>query len=145
MITCHQITYTIPWLLCEHLPYPHEKPQFFCVRQGDKSQMPLLCSTYKYILSRHSFSTSPFSISKTYSLWQRSRRASKHLQLARTHCGKIFGLLASFSSCSEEMAVNINVPEVNPVFIPFYCSSCYSQTYTQYFSFFSSVSLIPQT
>ena len=62
MITYCQITYTIPWLMCEQLPYSSKQPQFSWIQQRDKSKIPLLTSTYKYFLPQHSFSTLPSSI-----------------------------------------------------------------------------------
>ena len=70
MITCHQIIHTIPLLLCEQLPYPFEQPRILRIWQRDKSRIPLLSLSYKYILLKHSSSTLPFQSPKTYSLRQ---------------------------------------------------------------------------
>ena len=109
--------------------------------------MPLLSSTYKYISLRHSSSTLPFSSFKTYPLRKRPRRANTQPQPAKILCGRIFKPLASSSSCSEEMAINFNVPEVNPIFTSFLQQfPLFSQVYVlSIFLFFSSISLIPQT
>ena len=59
-----QITCTISWLSYEQLPYPPEHPRFSQIRQRDKSKMPLLSLSYKYLLLRHYLSTLPFCIFK---------------------------------------------------------------------------------
>jgi len=46
MIAYCQITYTIPWLSCEQLPYLPEHPRFSRIRQRDKSKMPLLLTPF---------------------------------------------------------------------------------------------------
>ena len=40
MITCYQITCTIPWLSCEQLPYPLEHPRISWIQHRDKSKYP---------------------------------------------------------------------------------------------------------
>jgi hypothetical protein len=64
MITCCQITCTIPLLSCEQLPYPSEQPRISWIRQRDKSRIRLLIPTYKYFLHQYSSSTSSFLILK---------------------------------------------------------------------------------
>ena len=64
MTACCQITYTIPWLPCEQLPYPTANPRISRRRKIDKSEMPLLTLSYKYFHLQHSSSTSSFYILK---------------------------------------------------------------------------------
>ena len=77
MTTCCQITCTILWLLCEQLPYPPEHPRISRIRQGDKSDIPLLTLPYKYFLRLHSFSTLPSCIPKPISLAATSSKSPR--------------------------------------------------------------------
>jgi len=60
LTACCQITYAIPWLPCEQLPYPHERPWNSQMWRRDKSDLPLSVLSYKYSLLRYSFSTLSF-------------------------------------------------------------------------------------
>ena len=115
MITCCQITYTIPWLSCEQLPYPSKQPRISRIWQRDKSKIPLLISTYKYLLPHHSFSTLPSSIPKFI---------SSAVALTKNKNSSNKSLPQNLLLHREEMAVNFTVPEVNlfPSFFFLYCN-----------------------
>ena len=83
MITCCQITCTILWLSCEQLPYPPEHPRISRIRQRDKLEIPLLTSTYKYLLPQHSFPTLPSSIPR-FIFWRRHWWGTQELEQQRT-------------------------------------------------------------
>ena len=90
MTACYQITYTIPGLSCEQLPYPAEHPQISRIRQRDKSDLPLPVLSYKYFLLQYSFSILSFYSPKSTS-WQRHCLRTPRT-LARTSSNNSRGL-----------------------------------------------------
>jgi len=127
MITCCQITCTIPWLSCEQLPYPPEHSRFSRIRQRDKSEIPLLTLSYKYLFPQHSFSILPSFIPPNSSLWRWYwRRAQEPQQNLPNNLSSLRSSLPR-----EEMAVNFVVPEVNlfPSFSSFTATLYFLQVY----------------
>jgi len=139
MTACCQITYRIPWLPCEQLPYPPEHPRISWIRQRDKLEMPLLTLSYKYFFSWYSFSTLPSFISLAAALSKSSRTSAK----SPSTVSQVFDRFL----LREEMAVNFVVPKVNlfPSFLslPHLFTFCKS-TYLAFF-FLLSVSLLFQS
>jgi hypothetical protein len=89
MITCCQITCTIPWLSCEQLPYLSEQPRISRIRQRDKSKIPLLIPAYKYFLPQYSSSTSSFLILKFIPLAAALTKSSRSSAVKKLSYGKV--------------------------------------------------------
>ena len=147
MITCHQITCTISWLSCKQLPYSSEQRQISRMRQRDKSEMPLLDSTYKYILPRHSSSTSLFSISKPHSFQRWFCQARTHLQSTRNPPAKpssprLHLRFAQKKWPSTSMSLRL-ISHSSPFILPQFLLSLQVHTLS-IFPFFSFVSFILQ-
>ena len=110
MTTCCQITYAIPWLPCEQLPYPPEHPRISRIRRRDKSDLPLPSLSYKYFLLRYSSSILSFySLKPTFLaavLFENYKDSGKDL-LQQSSESSIL------SSSREEMAINFVVLKVN--------------------------------
>ena len=138
MTTCCQITYAIPWLPCEQLPYPPEHSWISRMRQRDKSNLSLSNLSYKYFLLRYSFFISSFYSPKIYFPGGGITQGFHELQ-QRPFCTnpQVFDLLPC-----EEMAINFVVPEVS--LPPFLLHSCCTPVHPQFlllntpFSFCSS-------
>ena len=84
MITCCQITCTIPWSSYKQLPYPPEHPRILRIRQGDNAKIPLLTLSYKCLLPQHSFSILPSFMPKLISL------VAALVKSSRTRAARIF-------------------------------------------------------
>ena len=110
-MTAHcQITYAIPWLPCEQLPYPPEHPRISRMRRRDKLDLPLPSLSYKYFLLRYSSFILPFySLKPTFfaaALFENFNNSGKYRP---QHSSESLIL----STSREEMAINFVVPEVN--------------------------------